>query len=494
MKKLLLVMFLFIPVIINASNINNVFVDSEIDIAGSINVKEIIDINDKENIIIDFKNNEFDKYKSSGIKINGVGLIKSDCNISNFYDEDFKDKCVIDTDRYELLNDDSKLDITFFKGGKYYLDYIILNVGVRYNDSSEFYLKYFNNFNKDVNEVNIVTRLQGKSELFDVSVKSNSDAKVVKDVENNIIHTKIVNYKSGDFVTINILYDRYLSSANISKVYDEDMLKDVNYLYLIIIFIVIIFITSLIIGYVMIDVDKIDIVDDKIDKNIKLLLVSDLHNRRAYKKLSKIIEREKVDYYILCGDMAEYNSDNKIFIEISQLFKNKKSFYTYGNHELLVEDLNDVLSKICKDIKIFNNDKCNLTDNISLYSVSPSLDYYNIYNDGVNILEEELKKIKKIDNKRYNILISHDPLNANVYTKYNFDLVLSGHVHGGIIKFPLIGGLLSPEHKFFPKYYNGLYNINNMKLIVSRGIGFSRRLPFRLFNTGHVIIVNLMKK
>ena len=58
---------------------------------------------------------------------------------------------------------------------------------------------------------------------------------------------------------------------------------------------------------------------------------------------------------------------------------------------------------------------------------------------------------------------------------------------------PHIGAILSPDYTFFPKYYNGLYKKNNTTMIVSRGIGFSERIPFRINDVPHVIIINLKK-
>ena len=72
--------------------------------------------------------------------------------------------------------------------------------------------------------------------------------------------------------------------------------------------------------------------------------------------------------------------------------------------------------------------------------------------------------------------------------------MLSGHVHGGLIRLPLLGPVLSPDYTFFPKYSQGIYKKNNTQMIVSRGLGFSRRLPFRIFNNGEVVIINLNKE
>ena len=82
----------------------------------------------------------------------------------------------------------------------------------------------------------------------------------------------------------------------------------------------------------------------------------------------------------------------------------------------------------------------------------------------------------------------------NSYIEYGSNLVLSGHVHGGLIRLPLIGALLSPDYTFFPRYSEGLYEKNNTKMIVSRGLGYSRRLKIRINNNFEIVVINLMKE
>ncbi|MDO7206165.1 hypothetical protein Q5M85_20820 [Paraclostridium bifermentans] len=48
-------------------------------------------------------------------------------------------------------------------------------------------------------------------------------------------------------------------------------------------------------------------------------------------------------------------------------------------------------------------------------------------------------------------MLAHTPFFFEDYSDYGADLVLSGHVHGGIIRLPLLGGVLSPNREFFPK-------------------------------------------
>ena len=106
------------------------------------------------------------------------------------------------------------------------------------------------------------------------------------------------------------------------------------------------------------------------------------------------------------------------------------------------------------------------------------------------IVEAQIKEIQLED---FNILLAHRPQYIDVYSKFDFDLVLSGHAHGGQFRFPIIGGLFSPQQGIFPKYTTGEYILNKTKMIVSRGLGNSL-FPLRLFNNPEVIVIDFKKQ
>ena len=95
------------------------------------------------------------------------------------------------------------------------------------------------------------------------------------------------------------------------------------------------------------------------------------------------------------------------------------------------------------------------------------------------------------------IILSHYPENyeyigENSYSKYNFDIMFSGHAHGGQFILPGIGGIFAPGQGLFPKYYRGIYG-EKSKLVVSRGLGNSG-FPLRLFNRPDLVVVDIINK
>ena len=68
--------------------------------------------------------------------------------------------------------------------------------------------------------------------------------------------------------------------------------------------------------------------------------------------------------------------------------------------------------------------------------------------------------------------------------------MLSGHAHGGQLRLPFIGGVMSTQVDFFPEYDGGIYRKNGKTIIVSRGLG--NHFPgFRINNKPEIIKIKL---
>lgn len=90
----------------------------------------------------------------------------------------------------------------------------------------------------------------------------------------------------------------------------------------------------------------------------------------------------------------------------------------------------------------------------------------------------------------FTILLAHDPTFFPTYAAWGADLILSGHLHGGIIRMPQIGGLLSPRYTLFPRYDYGRFRIDrgssSSTMIVTNGLG-QHTIPLRINNIPEVV-------
>ena len=255
----------------------------------------------------------------------------------------------------------------------------------------------------------------------------------------------------------------------------------------------------------LIKVSRYKIKSDKIPKgfnNFKIVHLSDLHSygfKNYNIQLIKKINNENPNIIVMTGDMVnKYDTNFEKFLNLSEVLSKKYDiYYILGNHEVRLkkDDLDFIIRKLKKfGIRVLSNEKVNIMrkkDYINIYGMDIPLSYYKIINKPSNVGEIINGVLNQCNEKEYNILLAHNPLYFEEYAKNNVDLTLSGHVHGGMIRLPFIGALLSPERKFFPKYSSGVYKVNNKKLIVSRGIGHSRP-GVRLFNRPEIVSITLL--
>lgn len=260
--------------------------------------------------------------------------------------------------------------------------------------------------------------------------------------------------------------------------------------------------------------NSIDVINYKIKsnkipdsfKNFRILQLSDLHDKQFGKdnfKLIKKIDNINPDIIVITGDVLLRKKVNyNIFLNLaSVLVKKYKIYFIVGNHEQRIRVKDKRLYDFIKTLKsigiiVLNNKKIKLIKNdshINLYGFRINLKYYKygLFCKKPHFGTQDIKnKLGDLDETKFNILLAHNPLYFENYAQWGADLTLSGHVHGGMIRLPFIGGLLSPERKFFPKYSAGKYKIGNSVLIVSKGLG-SGVIHFRLFNKPDLSVITL---
>lgn len=249
---------------------------------------------------------------------------------------------------------------------------------------------------------------------------------------------------------------------------------------------------------------------NKIKSAVTIVMLADLHNHEFGENNEVLLEQiRKIspDFVCLAGDMLIGHS--KIPYEIGQkavleLAKEYPVFYGLGNHEARmrqdietygtryadymkpIEDLGtNVLVNEQMRISVGENQFC-----IYGYDLPPK--YFKKFNRYVfeeRQLEEVLGRCEDTEDC-YHILLAHNPVYFKQYAAWGADLTLSGHLHGGIIRLPLIGGVITPQAKLFPRYSAGKYRIGEKEMIVSRGLG-THTIPIRINNKPELSVIHL---
>lgn len=250
--------------------------------------------------------------------------------------------------------------------------------------------------------------------------------------------------------------------------------------------------------------------DPRIKQKQKAVVLADLHNKRYGKDNEVLIEairEQKPDYILIAGDILTAEKKGKLDVAVSlmtQLVKEFPVYYANGNHEYrlglfpktygdMAERYEEALSKI--GLKRLINERVNLADK-GVSIVGAQIDYVFFKKFKVQVMAPEYLKHKlgTPDEELYTILLAHNPDYFPIYSKWGADLVLSGHVHGGIARVPFWGkGILSPRIVFFPKYDGGLFEEGKSSMVVSRGLGM-HTLNMRFCNPGELIVLELEPK
>ena len=235
--------------------------------------------------------------------------------------------------------------------------------------------------------------------------------------------------------------------------------------------------------------------------NFKIAQVSDIHcDRVGHSDLSfiKKIKDFNPDIIVITGDVLDsYNNDMDIAYNIlSQLAIIAPCYFVSGNHELRLPEEYEQLINIMKKLNItyMNNSNLLITKNnesINLVGVED----YNFFKNEDNLNHranfiETLKELYSPDH--FNILLSHRPEKFPIYADLKYELIFSGHAHGGQWRLPFIGGIFSPSQGFFPKYTNGNYVLEDSTIIVSQGLGNSS-FPIRINNRIELVLATLKK-
>ena len=243
-----------------------------------------------------------------------------------------------------------------------------------------------------------------------------------------------------------------------------------------------------------------------LSKECRFVLISDLHNKVYGKQNEKVIDAVKKinpDFVIVAGDLvtSKVNEDMTPGIKLMRtLGKNYKIYYGLGNHESKIkyqrnkfgdkyERLKSAVDN--KNVIMLENESAVIPKyNIKITGLDLNLNYFAHFKIRKMDPDYMTKTLPELDKSKCNILIAHNPDYFEEYAKWGADLVLSGHVHGGIMRLPFLGGVIAPSYKLFPKYDGGVFHIGASTMLLGRGMG-SHTIPFRFFNPGELYEVTL---
>ncbi len=226
-------------------------------------------------------------------------------------------------------------------------------------------------------------------------------------------------------------------------------------------------------------INRIELQEEKLEEELRITQITDFHSNTKV-DIDTIIESVKLfdpHFIALTGDIIDFKTRDfspAFNLTESLLDIGKPVYFVKGNHEHGNPDFREFIHGLeDRGVEILDEKSVELVigeNRLMIYGT----DFYTT-SDGYKEL------FKGVDDSFYNILLAHSPNRPIPYLHKDINLQLSGHTHGGQVRLPIVGGLLSPGEGFFPEYDKGLMSIGDTTLYIDSGLGNSV-LPIRLFN------------
>ncbi len=256
-------------------------------------------------------------------------------------------------------------------------------------------------------------------------------------------------------------------------------------------------------------VEDSQILSPKIHKEKKLVFITDVHDKEfgpANVRLLRAVDGLRPDGILIGGDLMVAKEGKGSLDATFRLLEGLAGigpvFYSLGNHEARLDrerdtygDRYDQLLKKAEGLGVcLLIDRTVSFDEMDITGVALPRSFYKKL-----FLERPIKmpegylaqKLGSPDPDRFQLLLIHSPLYFERCRQWGADLTLSGHFHGGTIRIPGFGGLMTPQYQFFVPWCAGSFEKDGKRMLVGRGLG-THSIDIRLNDLPQVLAVRLM--
>ncbi len=246
-----------------------------------------------------------------------------------------------------------------------------------------------------------------------------------------------------------------------------------------------------------------------LDSPKKVILLADLHNKvygTDNEELVEAIRREKPDLILTAGDML-VGKDRMLYEEAVRFMVRLPAiapvYYSLGNHEQRLKEYPEKYGEgVFRQYKkalteagvhfLENESAVCMLDRLSvrIHGLELPVDTYEKFKKHTVTSEDVRRCLGDTKEGEYQILLAHNPAFFPAYKAWGADLTLSGHLHGGIIRIPGLGGVITPQFVLFPKYSGEMTVEGSQAIAVSRGLG-THTVNLRFMNYAEVVVIEL---
>lgn len=257
-------------------------------------------------------------------------------------------------------------------------------------------------------------------------------------------------------------------------------------------------------SYHWLTVSYFTVTDEKITEQFRIVLLSDLHDHHfgdENKDLIDMVQEQSPDLIVLDGDMinGDSESDETAVELVCSLSTVAPVYYSYGNHEYYyIEASHDDLKENLEAAGaiVLNYQSVDIEINGNPIRLGGLYEYG--FETGMQSEEENERVIPYledfVDTDRYLIMCAHRPESFYCWDyadTWGLDLVLSGHLHGGQVIVPGLGGLYSDLEGFFPRHDYGQYKLGESDMVITRGLSSNPKILPRFNNPPEIAVVDV---
>lgn len=226
-------------------------------------------------------------------------------------------------------------------------------------------------------------------------------------------------------------------------------------------------------------------------EGFRITQLTDIHHSRILgiseiRRVVRLAQQTKPDIFVLTGD---YSTTYRRYVEpcaeaLSDLSAPEGVWAVLGNHDHYTDPELTTRALERQHIAVLNN------AHTTLRRGSDSLQLSGIDDWSWNATDWS-RAFSGLNAKTPTILLSHQPTVLDLEQTSNVALVISGHTHGGQIKFPFFG---APASRFTNdlKYARGLFRRGDTQLYVSSGTGVIG-LPVRFGVRPEIAVLRLRR-
>ena len=240
---------------------------------------------------------------------------------------------------------------------------------------------------------------------------------------------------------------------------------------------------------------------------VKFAVLSDLHGLTFgvdNRDLIRSIRESRPDAVLVVGDMNVRSIPETLFTAeklLLTLAMEYPVYYSLGNHEYKI-----AVSAECREqyfayeaklkkggIHILRNKKEKVSfshTDFWMHGLELPLEYYQKPKSPGLSRETVESLVGKPYEEGFHILLAHNPKYGSTYFDWGADLILSGHYHGGIVRFGEHHGLSCPQYLLFPPFCCGDFHRGEQTMLVSAGMG-EHTIPIRIHNPRELLTVTL---